>query len=348
MITAQAQAPRAWSATTGIEAQGTKAEEAKAGAPQPRIAVLLPAYNEALAIGPVIDAFRAALPGATIYVYDNNSKDGTGDIARAHGAVVRIERRQGKGYVVRRMFADVDADIYVMCDADATYDAAAAPELVARLLDDGLDMVVGARSAISDTAYRPAHAFGNWMLTGIVRVIFGNTFTDMLSGYRVFSRRFVKSFPITSQGFEIETELTIHSLELQMPVDEVRTRFTDRPEGSLSKLSTVRDGLRILGTIIGLLKLERPFHLFGIAGALLMLLSIAAGSPVVAEFVRTGLVPRLPTAVLATGLMIIGWFSVFSGLILDSVTRAQQEVKRLRYLELAGVHALTEADPASR
>lgn len=322
--------------------------EAASMARSPRVAVLLPAYNEALAIGPVIDAFRAALPAATIYVYDNNSRDGTADIARAHGAVVRTERRQGKGYVVRRMFADIDADVYLMCDADATYDAAAAPAMVDLLLHEGLDMVVGTRSAISDTAYRPAHAFGNWMLTGIVRVIFGNTFTDMLSGYRVFSRRFIKSFPITSQGFEIETELTIHALELQMPVDEVATRFTDRPVGSLSKLSTVRDGLRILGTIIGLLKLERPFHLFGIVGSLFMFLSVAAGSPVVAEFLRTGLVPRMPTTVLATGLMIIGWFSVFSGLILDSVTRARQEVKRLRYLELEGTHAFAEATGAAR
>ncbi|WP_225205883.1 glycosyltransferase family 2 protein [Novosphingobium huizhouense] len=311
----------------------------------PRVAVLLPAYNEALAIGAVIEAFRAALPEATIYVYDNNSRDATAEIARAAGAVVRSERRQGKGYVVRRMFADVDADIYLMCDADATYEAAAAPAMVERLLRDGLDMVVATRSAVSETAYRPAHAFGNRMLTGIVRVIFGNVFTDMLSGYRVFSRRFVKSFPITSQGFEIETELTIHALELQMPVDEVRARFTDRPAGSTSKLNTVRDGLRILRTIVGLLRLERPFQLFGWIGALFMALSVLAGWPVVTEFLRTGLVPRLPTAVLATGLMLIGWLSVFSGLILDSVTRARQEVKRLRYLELAGVHALAAPDP---
>lgn len=305
----------------------------------PRIAVLLPAWNEEVAIAAVIAAFRAALPQARIHVYDNNSTDNTAAIARAAGAIVRREPMQGKGHVVRRMFADIEADIYVMCDADQTYDAGAAPALVARLVEDGLDMVVGARHAICDGAYRPAHAFGNWMLTGLVRLIFGDRFRDMLSGYRVFSRRFVKSFPVMSGGFEIETELTIHALELEMPTAEVATAFKDRPAGSVSKLRTVSDGLRILWMIVALLKQERPMQLFAAAGGVLIAAALLLGAPVVVEFVRTGLVPRLPTAVLATGLMLLGWLCLFSGIILDTVTRGRQEAKRLRYLDLAGVHA---------
>ncbi|HZU62857.1 MAG TPA: glycosyltransferase family 2 protein [Novosphingobium sp.] len=303
------------------------------------VAVLLPAYNEAAAIAQVIADFRAALPDAAIYVYDNNSRDETCAIARAHGAIVRREPRQGKGHVVRRMFADIEADVYIMCDADDTYEAAAAPDMLRRLLDEGLDMVVGARAAVSETAYRPAHEFGNWLLTGLVRTIFGDVFRDMLSGYRVFSRRFVKSFPVMAGGFEIETELTIHALELEMPVAEQRTRFQDRPAGSVSKLNTIRDGVRILWTILALLKQERPMPLFGLIGAALMLLSLGAAWPVVMEYLATGLVPRLPTAVLATGLMLLGWFALFSGLILDTVTRGRQEAKRLRYLAFPGTHA---------
>jgi hypothetical protein len=232
----------------------------------------------------------------------------------------------------------------VMCDADDTYDPTAAPAMVARLVGEGLDMVVGARAAISDDAYRPAHAFGNWMLTGLVRLIFGDRFRDMLSGYRVFSRRFVKSFPIMSGGFEIETELTIHALELDMPAAELATRFKERPAGSASKLRTVSDGLRILWMIAALLKQERPMHLFGAVGGVLIALSLLLGWPVVHEYLATGLVPRLPTAVLATGNMLLGWLCLFSGLILDTVTRGRQEAKRLRYLELPGAMIDADAD----
>lgn len=306
---------------------------------QPRIAVLLPAYNEEAAIRAVISSFRQALPSAEIYVYDNNSSDRTVELSLAECVIVRSEKRQGKGYVVRRMFADVDADIYVMCDADDTYDAATARNMVDELIDANLDMVVGARDAISVTAYRPAHEFGNWLLTGLVRFIFGNEFRDMLSGYRVFSRRFVKSFPLMSQGFEIETELTIHALELEMPSSEVRVGFKDRPAGSFSKLNTISDGIRILWTIGALLKQERPMQLFSGIGAIFALLSISLAWPVLTEYLQSGLVPRLPTAVLATGLMLLGWFSFFSGLILDTVTRGRQEAKRLRYLEWPCVQA---------
>jgi Glycosyl transferase family 2 len=307
------------------------------------IAILLPCYNEGLAIRTVIERFRKAIPDAKIYVYDNNSRDLSAVIARAAGAIVRSEPRQGKGFVVRRMFADIDADIYIMCDADETYDASAAPELVNTLIDQGLDMVVGARMGISGTAYRPAHRFGNWLLTSLVRAMFGGGFSDMLSGYRVFSRRFVKSFPLMSQGFEIETELTIHSLQLEMPAIEVPSRFKDRMEGSESKLQTISDGVSILWTIIALLKQERPLLLFGLAGMVLMSFSLLLGSTVIAEYMRSGMVPHFPTAVLATGLMILAFLSFFTGLILDTVTRGRKEAKRLRYLEFPGVHAVLEA-----
>jgi len=307
------------------------------------VAVLLPCYNEGLAIRAVIERFRSALPDADIYVYDNNSRDESAAIARAAGAIVRTERRQGKGHVVRRMFADVEADIYIMCDADETYDAAAAPDLLDRLADDGLDMVVGTRVDVSGTAYRPAHRFGNWMLTALVRTMFGGGFSDMLSGYRVFSRRFVKSFPQMSQGFEIETELTIHALQLGMPTSEVPTQFKDRIEGSESKLQTVSDGVRILWTIVTLLKQERPFFLFGTTALALFCLSMMFGYPVVTEYLRSGTVPRLPTAILATGTMILASLSLFSGLILDTVTRGRKEAKLLSYLKCAGVQARRDA-----
>ena len=306
------------------------------------VAVLLPCYNEALVIGTVIERFRAALPYAQIYVYDNNSRDNSAEVARAAGAIVRSEPRQGKGHVVRRMFADIDADIYLMCDADETYDASMAGELVERLTCDGLDMVVGTRTDTSGTAYRPAHKFGNWMLTSIVRTMFGSGFSDMLSGYRVFSRRFVKSFPLMSQGFEIETELTIHALELEMPTAEVATPFKDRMEGSDSKLNTISDGFRILWTILTLLKQERPMYLFGLAAFVLAATSLVLGYPVIAEFARSGTVPRLPTAVLATGTMILAFLSLFSGLILDTVTRGRKEAKRLRYLQLPSIFSLSD------
>lgn len=304
-----------------------------------RVAVLLPCYNEGLVLRTVIERFRAALPDATIYVYDNNSRDDSVAVAQSAGAVVRSEKRQGKGFVVRRMFADIDADIYIMCDADETYDASAVSSLVAELVDNGLDMVVGTRVDTRGTAYRPAHRFGNWMLTSLVRTMFGGGFSDMLSGYRIFSRRFVKSFPLMSQGFEIETELTIHALQLAMPVAEMPTRFKDRIEGSESKLQTVSDGFRILWTIVTLLKQERPFFLFGIVALAMMTASLIFGYPVIAEYMRSGTVPRLPTAILATGTMILGFLSLFCGLILDTVTRGRKEAKLLRYLELPGIEA---------
>jgi len=300
----------------------------------PRIAVLIPCYNEQAAVPAVIRAFRAALPGATIHVYDNNSTDGTAAAARAAGAVVRTERLQGKGNVIRRMFADIEADAYVLVDGDDTYDAAASPGMVAMLLQDRLDMVNGARVSDAQAAYRPGHRWGNAVLTGLVAQIFGNRVTDMLSGYRVFSRRFVKSFPALSGGFETETEFTIHALELRMPIGEVPTPYKERPAGSVSKLRTYSDGLRILRTIVLLVKEERPLPFFALIGAALLLLAMVLSAPVLGEFLRTGLVPRLPTAVLATGLVLLSSLSLTCGLILDSVTRGRKELKRLSYLAI--------------
>jgi len=299
---------------------------------EPRIAVLLPCYNEEAAIAQTVAGFRAALPSATIYVYDNNSKDRTVEVARAAGAVVRSERMQGKGNVVRRMFADIDADIYVMADGDATYDAEAAPQLVRRLVDEQLDMVVGSRVTQQDAAYRRGHVMGNKLLTGMLAKLFGRSFTDILSGYRVFSRRFVKSFPVLSGGFEIETEISVHALELRMPVGEVETRYFARPEGSASKLSTYSDGFRILNTIVTLYRIERPLLFFGAIGGLLALLALALGIPLAITYYHTHLVPRLPTAIMATGLIILAALCFFAGLILDTVVRGRREVRRLAYL----------------
>ncbi|WP_246604935.1 glycosyltransferase family 2 protein [Aquisediminimonas sediminicola] len=298
----------------------------------PRVAVVLPCYNEEAAIGRTVADFRAALPDAVIYVYDNNSRDRTVEVAKAAGAIVRSERGQGKGHVVRRMFADVDADIYVMADGDATYDAAAAPRLISRLLDEQLDMVVGARESEVQAAYRRGHRLGNAMLTGILTQLFGRSFSDILSGYRVFSRRFVKSFPVLSQGFEIETEISVHSLELRMPVAEEVTAYGARPEGSESKLSTYRDGWRILKTILNLFRLEKPILFFGLIGLALLLLAIGFAVPLVLTYLDTGLVPRLPTALLSTGLVILATLSFMTGLILDTVVRGRREVRRLFYL----------------
>jgi glycosyltransferase involved in cell wall biosynthesis len=300
--------------------------------PSTRIAVLLPCYNEEAAIAQTIVSFRAALPDATVYVYDNNSRDRTVEVARAAGAIVRTERIQGKGAVVRRMFADVDADVYVMADGDATYDAASAPALVARLLDEQLDMVVGSRVHEAVEAYRRGHQFGNAMLTGMLARLFGRSFSDILSGYRVFSRRFVKSFPVLSVGFEIETEISVHALELKMPVAEVSTPYFARPEGSASKLSTYRDGWRILGTIVTLYRIERPLWFFGGLGGLLALLAVVLAVPLGITYAETGLVPRVPTAILVTGLVIIATLAFFAGLILDTVVRGRREVRRLAYL----------------
>jgi glycosyltransferase involved in cell wall biosynthesis len=297
-----------------------------------KIAVLVPCYNEEAAIGTVVEQFRAALPTSEIYVYDNNSKDGTIAAAKAAGAIVGVETRQGKGNVVRRMFGDVDADVYVMIDGDATYDAPSAPRMIATLVAEKLDMVVGSRVDQEKAAYRPGHRFGNWVLTEFVKRIFGKSFTDILSGYRVFSRRFVKSFPALSTGFEIETELTVHSLELGMPVAEIETPYYARPEGSASKLNTYRDGIRILWTIGKLFRTERPMQFFSIIAAFFFVLSVVISIPVFRTFFETGLVPRLPTAILATSLMLLSFLSLMSGLILDTVTRGRRELKRLTYL----------------
>lgn len=300
--------------------------------PQPRIAVILPCYNEAEAIAQTVQGFASALPGATIYVYDNNSTDDSRAIAAAAGAVVRAVRQQGKGHVVRRMFADVDADIYVMADGDATYEAAAAPRMIEAMLADNLDMVVGARKSEVEAAYRRGHRLGNLVLTGLLRRLFGRSFTDILSGYRIFSRRFVKSFPVLSAGFEIETEMSVHALELAMPVSEQITAYAARPEGSVSKLSTWRDGWRILRTIIQLYRIERPVWFYGGIGALFALAGLILAVPLFVTYLETGLVPRFPTAILITGLMIIAALNGMCGLILDTVVRGRREVRRLAYL----------------
>ncbi|MDQ0250446.1 glycosyltransferase involved in cell wall biosynthesis [Sphingomonas kyeonggiensis] len=302
----------------------------------PKVAVLLPCYNEEAAIAQTIAAFRAALPDATIYVYDNNSRDRTIEVARAAGAVVRSERMQGKGNVVRRMFADIEADIYVMADGDATYDATSAPAMVARVAEEGLDMIVGTRVHEAAEAYRRGHVLGNRMMTGILASLFGRSFTDIFSGYRVFSRRFVKSFPVLSAGFEIETEISVHALELKMPVGEVETRYFARLEGSESKLNTYRDGWRILKTIAVLYRIERPMLFFGWIAAVFALLAIGMSIPLAVTWFETGLVPRFPTAILATGLMILAFLNLFTGLILDTVVRGRREVRRLAYLAQPG------------
>ena len=302
----------------------------------PRIAVLIPCYNEAQAIGQVVADFLAALPTATVYVYDNNSTDGTREIAQAAGAVVRIETLQGKGNVVRRMFADIEAEVYLLVDGDGTYDAASAGKMVEMLLANSLDVVNAARVPVTEEAFRPGHVFGNRLLTGTVAVIFGSRTRDMLSGYRAFSRRFVKSFPALATGFETETELTVHALELRLPIAEIQTPYRDRPRGSASKLRTFRDGFRILRTILLLVKEERPLQFFTITALILVAVSLLLGIPVITEYLDTGLVPRLPTAVLAASGMILAFVSFVTGLILDTVTLARRELKRLHYLGLQG------------
>src|ERR1700759_2834203 len=305
--------------------------------PSMRIAVLVPCFNEEAAVASVVSAFRKALPSAQVYVYDNNSKDRTAEVARAAGAEVRNERRQGKVRVVRRMFADIEADVYVLVDGDATYDAPSAPGMIERLVNDHLDMVVGCCVQQEQGAYRPGHRTGNWLLTSFLSSVFGQAFTDILSGYRVFSRRFVKSFPVLSDGFEIETELTVHALELAMPVAEVETPYYARPEGSVSKLNTWRDGLRILGTILKLYRSEKPLRFFTAIGVFLMLVSIGLAIPVLITYLEQGIVPRLPTAWLSTGLRIVAGLSGPSGLGLDPVTRGRREMKLLAYLAQAPV-----------
>jgi len=299
---------------------------------KPEIAIIVPCLNEEVAIGQVVDAFRRHLPECVVFVYDNGSTDRTVEVARSHGAIVRSEPLKGKGNVVRRMFADVEADVYVMVDGDSTYDAAAAPALIQKLLAESLDMVTGTRVEQGEAAYRRGHRFGNWLLTTLVAKIFGQRSSDMLSGYRVMSRRFVKTFPALSEGFEIETELTVHALQLRLPIADVPTSYADRPRGSASKLSTFKDGFRILKTIGHLVREEIPLPFFGMIGLLLAVTSVAIAWPVFAEYARSGLVPRLPTAVLATGLALAAMLAFMCGLILGTVTRARNELKRLHYL----------------
>lgn len=298
----------------------------------PRIAVLLPCYNEEAAIAQTVAGFRSVLPTADIYVYDNNSRDRTMTVAREAGAIVRLERIQGKGAVVRRMFADVDADIYIMADGDATYDATAAPAMIARMLDEQLDMVVGSRVTQETAAYRRGHQLGNRAMTGLLAQLFGRSFTDIFSGYRVFSRRFVKSFPVLSAGFEIETEISVHALELKMPTGEIETPYFARPEGSVSKLSTYSDGFRILRTIATLYRIERPVLFFGVIAAIFAAVGLILSVPLILTYMEIGQVPRFPTAILITGLGILAALNIFAGLILDTVVRGRREMRRLAYL----------------
>lgn len=303
------------------------------------IAVLIPCYNEAVTIGSTVQSFRAALPSARIYVYDNNSQDETARIAREAGAVVRREPLQGKGQVVRRMFSDIEADLYVMVDGDATYDAAAAPRMISRMIETQADMVVGARITEEKAAYRQGHRFGNRVLTGLVSKLFGDRFTDMLSGYRVFTRRFAKSYPALASGFETETELTVHALELDMITAEVQTTYLARPEGSASKLNTLRDGWRILMTIGRLMRDERPMLFFGAVAGATLALAGALAAPVVLDYLRTGLVARFPTAVLCASLGVIAMIAMVSGVILETVALGRREMKRLAYNQIESLAA---------
>jgi len=311
-----------------------------ASSKQPRIAVLIPCFNEEATIAATVKGFRSSLPSAIVYVYDNNSSDRTRAFAKKAGAVVRSERQQGKGHVVRRMFADIDADLYVMADGDLTYDPQAAPEMVKLLLEEQLDMVVGTRKHEEKDAYRGGHVVGNRVFTGLLSSLFGRSFNDIFSGYRVFSRRFVKSFPVLSSGFEIETEMSVHALELRMPVGEVETRYLARPEGSESKLSTFGDGWRILKTIGTLYRVERPVLFYGTIALALVVAAFILSIPLIVTYLHTHLVPRVPTAILVTGMTIVAVLCFFAGLILDTVTRGRREMRRLAYLAL-------EAPPSS-
>ena len=303
----------------------------------PRIVVLIPCYNEEITIGKVVAEFRAALPSAKIFVYDNNSSDRTSEEAQKAGAVVRKESRQGKGNVVRRMFADIEADVYVLVDGDDTYDAAASTALVSRLVEERLDFINGMRISTAKDAYRAGHRFGNRLLTGLVRQIFGRQFNDMLSGYKILSRRFVKSFPAMSSGFETETELAVHALELRMPCSEVATAYKERPPGSVSKLRTYSDGAQIMMLIARLVKDERPLYFFGLSGLAAIILAVLLSVPLLVTYLETGLVPRIPTAILSVALVIVGVISVFTGLILDMTTKTRREMKRLIYLSLPAI-----------
>lgn len=316
---------------------------------QPKVAVLIPCYNEEIAIGKVVRDFRQALPHAAIYVYDNNSRDRTAIVAGEAGAIVRHEPQQGKGHVVRRMFRDIDADYYIMVDGDDTYEAGHGPDLLRTAMSGPFDLVNYIRRETENAAYRGGHRFGNRMLTGVVRKIFGNRVKDMLSGYKVFSRRFVKSFPALSSGFDIETELTVHALELSMPISHVDGPYRGRPDGSESKLHTYRDGYRILKLIMKLIRHERPMFFFGCIGILLALVALTLVEPVVVHYLATGFVPRLPTAILSMGLILLASLSVTTGTILDTVSRGRREVRMLSYLQYrpyvaaeVDVHTTTE------
>jgi len=299
----------------------------------PRVVVLIPCHDEEITIAKVIGDFRASLPAAAVYVFDNNSSDGTARVASVANAHVRHVGLQGKGNVLRRMFADIDADIYVLVDGDDTYDATSASRMVDLLVSKSLDMVVGVRASTEASAYRRGHAYGNRLLTGFLSWLFGRNCTDILSGYRVFSRRFAKSFPVLSSGFEIETELTVHALELSLPTGEVVTPYKERPAGSASKLKTYGDGLRILLTMLRLFSTERPFAFYGAISVLLASVSVLLAIPIVETYMQTGLVPRFPTAILSTGLMLLAGLSFFSGLILSTVTQGRRELKSLFYLQ---------------
>lgn len=298
------------------------------------IAVMVPCYNEEKTIADVVNKFRAAIPQATVYVYDNNSNDRTVEMALSSGAIVKKELLQGKGNVVRRMFADIEADIYILVDGDGTYNAECAKRMISHLIENQLDMVNGKRVSIEKSAYRKGHRLGNALMSKIVQVLFGNRITDLFSGYRAFSRRFVKSFPALSLGFEIETELTVHALDLRMPVSEVETPYYSRPKGSFSKLNTYSDGLRILLAIFNMVKYERPLAFFLSLFALLFCISMGFFWPVLTEYLNTGLVPRIPTTLLSTALMLLAFLCLLTGLILDNVTQGRRELKRLNYLNL--------------
>lgn len=297
-----------------------------------KVAVLIPCYNEEKAVAKVVKDCKKYLPKADIYVYDNNSKDKTKEVAKKAGAIVRSETYQGKGNVVRRMFADIDADVYVMTDGDATYDIASVPKMIRLMVDENLDLVTGVRKSVEEETYRAGHKFGNVLMTKLVHLFFGKRTEDMLSGLRVFSHRFVKSFPANSRGFEIETELTVHSASMHLPVADVQTPYYARPEGSESKLSTFKDGYKILKMIAVLIKEERPLLFFGLGAFVLFVLSILAGIPVIAHYLQTGLVPRIPTAILSVGLMLCAGVSLAMALILDTVSKTRKEIRRMQYL----------------
>ncbi len=309
------------------------------------IAILIPCYNEESTIGIVVESFKNYIPESSVYVYDNLSSDKTIEVATKSGAIVRSERVRGKGNVMRRMFADIDADIYIMVDGDNTYDASIVRSMVNMLISDNLDMVVATRNAIIPSdAYRSGHIIGNWALTKAVSSIFNHGFTDMLSGYRAMSRRFVKSFPVSSNGFEIETEMTIHALQLSVPFDEIESKYDSRPEGSESKLSTWADGFRILITILTLFKEQKPFQFYGIFFLLFSFTSIILSIPIFSTWIDTGLVPRFPTAILSTGIMILAFVTLSAGVILDSVSRARLDEKRLRYLAFSSPAELNKSN----